>query len=107
MLRQGKRFLFFDRLLSAVLLCVVLFSFSPVNGQESGLLILSPAERAALRRHGPIRLAVDVDWAPFEFVDSEKFTVAWRLNTLRWLRRDLALRSTLIRNVRGLKWLRR
>jgi two-component system, NarL family, sensor histidine kinase EvgS len=34
--------------------------------------VLTPAEKAWLAKHPNIRLAVDIDWAPFEFVDDEK-----------------------------------
>ena len=35
-------------------------------------LDLSSSERAWLKSHPEIRLAIDIDWAPFEFVDDDK-----------------------------------
>lgn len=72
MLQQGRAFPFFYWLRATAVLFLALFWFSPVNGQEVAPLTLSPAEEAVLKKHGPIGLAVDIDWAPFEFVDSEK-----------------------------------
>lgn len=43
---------------------------SPVaKGAEEGALYLTPSEQAWLKSHSQIRLAIDIDWAPFEFVD--------------------------------------
>ncbi|NKB58866.1 MAG: transporter substrate-binding domain-containing protein [Alphaproteobacteria bacterium] len=63
---------FVDWLSPAALLFFPLFLFSAASAQEIETLSLSSAERAVLEKHGKIRLAVDIDWAPFEFVDSEK-----------------------------------
>jgi two-component system sensor histidine kinase EvgS len=40
--------------------------------QNFGEIHLSDSEKATLAKYSQIRLAVDMDWAPFEFVDAEK-----------------------------------
>ena len=58
-------------LFPAVLLLTPLFSIATVSAQEIETLRLSSAERAVLEKHGKIRLAVDIDWSPFEYIDDE------------------------------------
>ncbi len=58
-------------------LCLILLLFGlsfPESAAMSEPLVvqLSKEEQAWLADHPEIRLAVDVDWAPFEFVDDEK-----------------------------------
>ena len=66
------------RLLSKLLVNVILLSSLPFIGNalaQSPLenkVNLTPSEEAWLAEHSKIRLAIDVNWAPFEFVDDQK-----------------------------------
>ena len=53
-------------------LALVLSNAFPSAGSAQEPLSLSESEKAWLRDHPRIGLAVDIDWAPFEFVDERK-----------------------------------
>ncbi len=57
-----------ERWLTVGLLLLVLGAAGPAAGVDS-VLDLTEAEKSWLAEHPSIRLAVDIDWAPFEYVD--------------------------------------
>ena len=66
-----------SRVLGRVLACgVALAAFAPFSAgwaqPDLPRVILNAAEQAWLDAHPDIRLAVDIDWAPFEYVDDQK-----------------------------------
>ena len=55
-----------------LLLLVVFFGVSPTSVQaSSSTLALSEDEKLWLADHPTIRLAVDIDWSPFEYIDDD------------------------------------
>lgn len=59
--------------LVSLLLPYLIFPGTPVaQDAENTSVQLSQSEKAWLANHPEIRLAVDIDWAPFEFVDDQK-----------------------------------
>ncbi|MCW8916257.1 MAG: transporter substrate-binding domain-containing protein [Magnetovibrio sp.] len=66
---------FWDKWLRCCHFAVALLLPATLTWAQEPLLpdvVLTTAEQAWLEKHPTIRLAVDIDWAPFEFVDEQK-----------------------------------
>jgi len=75
----GRSFDFQTRRISLKRVVSILLLFSlPFFGNalaqspSENTIDLTPSEKAWLAKHSKIRLAIDVNWAPFEFVDDQK-----------------------------------
>ncbi|MEH6627952.1 MAG: EAL domain-containing protein [Motiliproteus sp.] len=53
-------------------LAMLFLSAAPGIAQPSAEISLTDEEQLWLQQHPDIRLAIDIDWAPFEFVDDER-----------------------------------
>lgn len=92
--RLGARILSARLTYPVFLLALCLLSTSAVSAAEQATtgFGLSPAEEAWLAEHPEIRLAVDIDWAPFEFVDEEKRYRGMAAEYIRLVERRLGIR---------------
>lgn len=70
--RSGTRFVRPNILIALVVVMILFGDMSRAADAVGGPLSLSQAEKAWLAEHPDIRLAVDIDWAPFEYVDEQK-----------------------------------
>jgi hypothetical protein len=59
------------RLRMPVLMTVFLFVMANAVQASSPTIKLSEDEKQWLREHPSIRLAVDIDWSPFEYINEE------------------------------------
>ena len=83
--------------LSIIFVCLLLIPNSPLAGgatAESGSrtsLGLSTSEKAWLAGHREIRLAIDIDWAPFEFIDNQNQYRGMAAEYIRLVERRLGI----------------
>jgi two-component system, NarL family, sensor histidine kinase EvgS len=81
-------------ILMALLLVVVLIStlFALTNPGRAVEIFLTEDEKAWLAEHPEIRLAVDIDWAPFEFVDDQNRYQGMAADYIRLVESRLGIR---------------
>ncbi len=82
----------FARHCLAIMLAAAISTFSAGVNASSDLIELSDGERKWLDGHPVIRLAVDIDWAPFEYINEEHQYVGMAAEYISLVEKKLGIR---------------